>query len=346
MELTKLQYNIINSNAPKIAIEACAASLKTSTLTEKVRKLLRDGVFPNSIAVITFTRMAAAELVDRLGEDYKSGLFVGTIHSLAARILNVRGYGSEVDKIAEQEDFDKLFDLCSQFNIQRLYDWILVDECQDTGINELKFIFEMLNPTHYFVVYDRRQSIYGFKGARPDVLMEYIKDATFFPLNENYRNGYNILNFAKRIIKPTKMEDNSIAMKKGNGAVMEVPFSLQTIKRLILEKGQYSDWAILARVNAEVDLVINYLKKNNIPCETFKQGDLKRDDLLERLKNNSVKVLTIHSSKGLSFENVIVFGTRFTPKEERNVCYVAATRARENLIWMNQKKQNTKMYKW
>ena len=85
MELTKLQKDIIESNSPKIAVEACAAALKTSTLTEKVRKLLRDGINPQTVAVITFTRMAAAELIGRLGEDYKDGIFVGTIHALAAK---------------------------------------------------------------------------------------------------------------------------------------------------------------------------------------------------------------------------------------------------------------------
>ena len=69
MELTELQKKIINAPENKIAVDACAAALKTSTLIEKVRKLLRDGNDPSSIAVITFTRMAANELIDRLGED-------------------------------------------------------------------------------------------------------------------------------------------------------------------------------------------------------------------------------------------------------------------------------------
>lgn len=339
MELTTLQQDIVNSTASKIAIEACAASLKTSTLTEKVRALLRQGVPPLSMAVITFTRMAAAELIDRLGDDYKNGLFVGTIHALAAKILSIRGYGAEVNKIADDEEFDKLFELCAQFDLERLYDWILVDECQDTGALELDFIFNMLCPEHYLVVFDRRQSIYGWKGARPEKLMKYISDATFYPLNENYRNGYNILKFAKEIIRPTGMIDDSIAMRKVNGSVAEVPFSFDYMYDRIMEKEDYGSWAILARLNNEVDNTIYFLKKSGIPCETFKQSDLKRADLLDRLGRDSVKVLTIHSSKGLAFDNVIVFGMRYKPKEERNVCYVAATRARNQLVWMERIKK-------
>lgn len=339
MELTELQKRIVESNSPKIAVEACAAALKTSTLTEKVRKLLRDGVNPQSIAVITFTRMAAAELISRLGEDFRDGIFVGTIHALAAKILNKHGYGKEIDDIVENEDFDKLFQLCTKFNIEKTFDWILVDECQDTGTQELEFIFERLNPDHYFVVFDRRQSIYQFRGARPDKLIRYISDATFYPLNENYRNGYNILKFAKKIISKTSLEDDSIAAKRGNGTVREEAFSYQKIKAFIESEGTYGDWAILARTNSEVDNIIMYLNTNKIPSETFKQGDLKREDLLKRMDANTVKVLTIHSAKGLAFNNVIVVDARMYNEEECNISYVAATRARENLIWMTFRKK-------
>ena len=96
----------------------------------------------------------------------------------------------------------------------------------------------------------------------------------------------------------------------------------------------YKDWAILVRTNAQVDTISNHLIKNQIPCETFKQGDLNNEQLKNIMGKNTVKVLTVHSSKGLEWNNVIVYGLRFKPDEERNVCYVAATRARDRLIWM------------
>ena len=54
------------------------------------------------------------------------------------------------------------------------------------------------------------------------------------------------------------------------------------------------------------------------------------------MANNSVKVLTVHSAKGLEADNVIVIGvSKWNKKaEERRVAYVAATRARKKLIWM------------
>lgn len=340
MELTELQKKIINAPENKIAVDACAAALKTSTLIEKVRKLLRDGNDPSSIAVITFTRMAATELIDRLGEDYKPGLFVGTIHSLGARFLSINGLGGRIKQIAEDEDFDKIFELCKDLNIKKSYDWVLVDEMQDTGEKEMEFIFDLINPEHYFVCFDVRQSIYGFKGARPDLLMKYLeRDATFYTMNENYRNGRNILDFARRILYPIGMEDSSISMRPISGTVSQQEYSGHAIVNLIKGQGKPGDWAILTRTNQEISTVSAFLKKAEIPFDTFKQADLSREELTKRMEADTVKVLTIHSSKGLAFNNVIVVGARFHPDDERNVCYVAATRARNKLVWMSYAKK-------
>ena len=87
MELSELQKNILNSPSNRSIVMSSAASGKTTLMTEKVRQLLRAGINPKEIAVITFTNMAAAELRQRLGQDYKDGLFVGTIHALANYFL-------------------------------------------------------------------------------------------------------------------------------------------------------------------------------------------------------------------------------------------------------------------
>jgi superfamily I DNA/RNA helicase len=65
------------------------------------------------------------------------------------------------------------------------------------------------------------------------------------------------------------------------------------------------------------------------------------DELNELLNTQAVKVLTIHSAKGLECENVIVVGANMWKDEEIRLSYVAATRARDNLYWMS-----TKRKKW
>lgn len=349
MKLSKLQEEILNAPYNRIIVLSSAASGKTRLMTEKVRQLLRAGVNPKEIAVITFTTMAATELRQRLGDDYKDGLFVGTIHALANYFLLSSGVST--GKVLDNEDFDKLFEMVEAHpGCVRPVEYLLLDEAQDTDALQFKFILEMINPTSFFLCGDVRQSIYGFRGSRPDLLMQlaHREDVKVFDMNENYRNGYNVLAFAKRLIKPTGLIDTSIAMKEGNGAVAEVPYDSGLIVTKIKDQPVYDEWAILTRTNSEISTICTVLGRAGIPYDTFKQGDLSKQELLEKMNQNTVKVLTVHSAKGLEWDNVIVIGMRYRPEEERNVCYVAATRARENLIWMyyTKKKKSPQIYKW
>lgn len=352
MELTELQKKIIDAPEPRIAVSACAAALKTSTMTEKVRKLLRDGTNPSTIAVITFTRMAAAELVDRLGDDYKEGMFVGTIHSLGARFLALNGLGGRIAKIAEDEDFDKIFELCKGLDIRRSYDWVLVDEMQDTGEKEMEFIFDLIDPVHYFVCFDENQSIYSFKGARPDLLMRYLRntDAKFYPLNQNFRNGRNILTYAQRIISRTGGYDDSVCMTPYGGDIYEMEYNIYSLVQHIKSKPPYKEWAILTRTNADITKISKDLEKYGIPTQTFKQGDLTKDQLEKMMREDKVKVLTVHSAKGLAWDNVAVYDLRWWNNEEIRINYVAATRARKSLYWMSpqrfKRNKKPKTYEW
>ena len=75
------------------------------------------------------------------------------------------------------------------------------------------------------------------------------------------------------------------------------------------------------------------LEEKNIPYISFKKGDLDLIEMEALLKDNRVKVLTIHTAKGLENKNVIVTGARLYNEEERKIAYVAATRAEQSLYW-------------
>ena len=86
--LDQYQQEIVNSKEPRIIVEAGAGSGKTFTLTERVKKLLLDGIEPSNMVIITFTRMAAEELKERLvGVPGIGDCFVGTIHAFANKIF-------------------------------------------------------------------------------------------------------------------------------------------------------------------------------------------------------------------------------------------------------------------
>ena len=95
--LSKEQQEIVDSTSKKIIVDAGSGSGKTRVLTERVRKLLNEGVNPHSVVVITFTNMAANELHNRLS-DVKNGdkCFIGTIHAYAHKLLKASGKDFDV----------------------------------------------------------------------------------------------------------------------------------------------------------------------------------------------------------------------------------------------------------
>lgn len=347
MKLSKLQEEILHKEDERIVVMAASAAGKTRLLTEKARCLLREGINPKDIAVITFTKMAAEELRSRLGDDYKDGMFIGTIHALANKFLVTNGINTS--KVLDDEKFEKLFEMVSKNPrcIQKLR-YILLDEAQDSDELQFSFLLDMINPQQFFIVADLRQSIYQWAGAKPILLKNLMKkqDVACYSLNENYRNSTGILSYAKKIIQKTGLIDDSIPMRENAGLVKEVSDDIATLFPLIMRGENYGSWAILARENRQVAEIIAKLGKVKIPYDTFKQGDLKKAELTKRLQDNTVKVLTIHSSKGLEWDNVIVYGAKSYSDEEINISYVAATRARNTLFWVRPISNNYKKKDW
>ena len=145
LELSKKQQEIVESPYEKIVIIASAACGKTKTLTERVRQWLRLGVSPSEICAITFTKAAADEMQMRLADDYKDGMFIGTIHALAARCLVMSGQGNKVGKAIDEEAFDEFFQyILEDPSCVLHYNYVLVDEAQDLSHDEYQFIFEMI----------------------------------------------------------------------------------------------------------------------------------------------------------------------------------------------------------
>ena len=97
MSLSKIQQEIVDSKAAKIIVDAGSGSGKTRVLTERVKRILQEGVNPKSVVVITFTNMAADELYTRLADVPKiKDCFIGTIHAYANKLLKKTGYNFEI----------------------------------------------------------------------------------------------------------------------------------------------------------------------------------------------------------------------------------------------------------
>ena len=129
------------------------------------------------------------------------------------------------------------------------------------------------------------------------------------------------------------MKDISTPMCSFNGIVVIEKYNSTKIINQIKLQDEYKDWAILCRSNNQVDKIMNDLTEAGIPNITFKQGDLNKSQLEKLLNSDNVKVITAHSSKGLAWNNVVMYGLwNRRNAEEVRLKYVAATRARKMLI--------------
>lgn len=337
--LSKLQKEIVTTTAQKALIISSAGSGKTLTLTSRCQHLLDSGVDPAKIVLITFTTAAAEEMLDRLNQP--QGLFVGTIHAYANYLL--LSDGTDTSDILNSEDFDDLFHrVKSRMSCVKPVEHLLLDEGQDSTKLQMEFMLEVVNPQNWMIFSDHRQSIYRFLGANPEKIIELSHDpeVTVFHLNENYRNSSTILNFARSIIRKLGPDyyDGSQSQRPQLGQVLQgIDYSPRAIAKSILERGkesgEYKDWFILTRTNEQLEEICRALTVVGVPHSTFKKAELSNKQLNEKMKENTVKVLTIHTAKGLEANNVVVVGAKFYSPEEICISYVAATRARDLLVW-------------
>ena len=352
MELSYLQKEIVETKKDKVIVLSAAASGKTRILTERVNYLLDQGADPNKIVVFTFTNAAAEEMRKRIGSKGRN-CFINTVHSYAYYLLTKNGI--DTSSIINEEKFDEFFSLIEKnLNVIEEVDYLLLDEGQDSNFLQYQFILKMIRPKNIFIAADVRQSIYEFNGGRPDILMDLVYSSFFtvYNLNENYRNAPAILQFAKRIITGSmlgdyELYDDSICMnEEERGYVSEVEYSLPNIIDFLEKNPPYGSWFILTRTNNQLDSVVNFLTKNEVPCDTFKRSQISSEEFKTKMANNSVKVLTVHAAKGLEADNVIVIGVgkHSMKAEERRVAYVAATRARKRLVWMKGAKKKRPTY--
>jgi superfamily I DNA/RNA helicase len=341
INLDEQQKKVVYTDVPKAIVAAGSGCGKTRCIIERIKFLLSNGYEAKNIYAITYTNAAAEEMKSRINNS--ADCFIGTIHSLANRILIQNGV--DTNWMIQSENFDLLFEEFKKREGTVIFpqiDYLLIDEFQDICDNEYEFIFDTLRPSEYMVVGDSCQSIFGFKGSNFQYFMDLIDNPsiTTFELNNNYRCGADIIDFAETFLWPIEDMYKVQSVCKSNllGTVVKEEFSIDNLL-YELTNYDYKDIFILTRSNKEIEEIKMILDKENIPNDTFKKSDLDLGSMQEILKKNSVKILTVHSAKGLEAKKVIVLGMKLWNNEERRIAYVAATRAQEELIWLTTKKK-------
>lgn len=273
------------------------------------------------------------------------------MHKSAADAAKDPDFPESIDTLCLQRNiitFDQLLKRATEYfkSIGAEIEYVLVDEFQDVGTLEYRFI-KSLSARNYFFVGDDWQAIYGFKGGNVNIFKSLMADKRYtqYYLTDNYRSGSAIIEIGEKIISqvPDRIKKDVVAKSANRGkVVIDSRYKIDDYLKSIKEHGQYRDWFILLRSNREVYQMTERLSRMRIPFSTFKRADMSLAELRYEMLKDTVKVLTIHTAKGLESPNVLIHG-RFPlnvpsyqkSSDERRVFYVAVTRAEQQLIILN-----------
>ena len=168
---------------------------------------------------------------------------------------------------------------------QKRFNYLLVDEYQDTNFSQYLIVKNLAEKHHNLcVVGDDAQSIYSFRGARIENILNFQKDYPkhqTFKLEQNYRSTQNIVNAANSIITKNKRQiPKNVFSEKSEGNLIKVFSALTDNEEGFLvaneisetrmrEHYKYEDYAILYRTNAQSRIFEEALRRRNIPCKIF-----------------------------------------------------------------------------
>lgn len=215
--------------------------------------------------------------------------------------------------------------------VTKKFSYIFVDEFQDTSENNFLFLSLLIpdNDKNLFMVGDDFQSIYKFRHSR----VEYIINAEkFFPeisihkLTVNYRSKKEIINISNRFISLNRFRTKKkIISHRGKGgkirfhSIEDMYDEAEEVIRIIRSIPESYSVAVLYRNNYQGTFLESRYSTENI--------------------KKNIKFITMHGSKGLEFDAVIIAGIsdKIIPdrtsdiEEERRLFYVALTRAKDEL---------------
>lgn len=368
MILNEEQHKAVYSKEQFIFLIAGAGSGKTRVIVERIKHLIASGVDAQKILCITFTNKATNEMKERLANyDVYANTFHGYCYEILSRhktfkifehnsefshedILKIATYKNSLRSIRKPKiytkytkylkerqllDFDDLMEEAFLYISSHDYQYIFVDEFQDTNLLQYKLMRLMIHKgVHVFAVGDPDQSIYAFRGARVELIGRYIKDynAILLKLEMNYRSNGYILQAANRLINKNMNRYKKQLIGIRNSVIkpqVYIGSQLDLLNHLIymLKKHKHFDAVILYRNHYQVTRLNQLLNRNYL---------------------FNVKLLSFHESKGLEFRVVYIVGLEDLPydktniykntEEERRLLFVGITRAMDELYLFSTKK--------
>lgn len=168
---------------------------------------------------------------------------------------------------------------------QELFRYILVDEYQDTNFAQYLIVKKLAEVNQNIcVVGDDAQSIYSFRGARIENILNFRNDYTYYKtykLEQNYRSTQLLVNAANSLIAKNKHQlQKTVYSENDKGEKIKIFGALneqeegflvanEIFDKRMRDYDSYSDFAVLYRTNAQSRVFEEVLRKKNIPYKIY-----------------------------------------------------------------------------
>ena len=264
-----------------------------SILDEKTKRITIKGILKNLKVengeddetvgqVINEISFVKNELMDK--QDFESEILTKD------EFINTYNMYEEYKEQIKKIDFDDMlirtYYLLSQNKqaldmVRQVYKYILVDEFQDINRVQFEVLKLMANPNNnIFVVGDEDQSIYGFRGARPDFLLqfeEFFQGTEKILLDINYRSKKEIIDVSNKLIeKNVSRYDKTIKCHQGKGATVNyimpkdsedeaIQIGKEILQEIKKDYVEYSDFAVIYRTNIQSRALVDVFMDMRIP---------------------------------------------------------------------------------
>lgn len=271
-------FTVYDRSDSESAVKACVKELKLDEKVYKPREVLSRISFAKNGLFTPAAYKVKTEFTQH--DEHSKKPFLWKVYELYQQKLKDNGVMDFDDillnmNILLRDNPDACAEIASRF------DFLMVDEYQDTNYAQY-LILKKLAAKHrrLCVVGDDSQSIYAFRGAQIQNILNFQKDypeSKIIRLEQNYRSTRNIVDAANSVIAHNEGRIPKTCYSKGEaGEKIELIKSFteqeeavqivsKIISRVMQEKAQYSDFAILYRTNSQSRALEEALRRKNIP---------------------------------------------------------------------------------
>lgn len=269
-------YNSSNILRPEVRTRFFREIMEELKLTDDADRELLEKID----SAISFVKASGIDAQYYYPIDCPKEIFLAAYKSYESKLLSGGLIDFDDMQLMSRELFYKRPDILGKW--QDRYDYILVDEAQDTSAIQYELVKMLAKRGNLMLVGDDDQSIYRFRGARPEIMLGFKKDfpdGKIITLDVNYRSpqqiskmslrliGNNRDRYDKRIEAARRTDEDAVSMTEYKDASEQNSAVLNRIKTLHEEGVAYGEMAVLCRTGHTPRSMVEYFLRWGLPFQ-------------------------------------------------------------------------------